>query len=472
MPGTQIPDHILTKLHRIAELARKAPQMVFLTLAHHIDVEFLRVAFHLTRKGGAAGVDGMTAAAYAENLEENLSSLLNRFKSGAYRAPPVKRVHIPKADGKTRPIGIPTFEDKVLQRAVTMVLNAIYEQDFLQLSYGFRPRRSAHQALEALWKILMDMGGGWVLDVDIKAFFDTLSPSHLRKFLDQRVVDGVLRRAIDKWLKAGVLEDGKVTHPELGTPQGGVISPLLANIYLHEVLDRWFVRDVQPRLNGLAHLVRYADDLVIVFAEERDARRVLEILPQRFSKFGLTVHPEKTRLVAFGKPAAPAPQPEAPRTEKRPKTFDLLGFTHYWALSRKGRWAVFRKTALKRSLRCASVISTWCRKNRHARVRSQHGSLNDKLRGHYNYYGIQGNSRDIGSFRNHTLLTWKFWLNRREQHGQLTWPKYKRLLKRYPLLPARLPKRALQERSQDSGSRMREIRSSGSVGGPGQLRRQ
>ena len=452
MPGLPIPDHILTKLHRIAELARQAPDMVFRGLTQHIDVEFLRVAYTLVRKGGAAGVDGMTADAYAENLDENLSALLNRFKSGTYRAPPVKRVHIPKGDGKTRPIGIPTFEDKVLQRAVTMILNAIYEEDFLRFSYGFRPRRSAHQALEALWKVLMDMGGGWVLDVDIKAFFDTLSPSHLRSFLDQRVVDGVLRRSIDKWLKAGVLEDGNVFHSELGTPQGGVISPLLANIYLHEVLDKWFVREVQPRLGGPAHLIRYADDFVIVCAEERDARRVLEVLPQRFAKFGLTTHPDKTRLVAFGRPPLPDPARPAKKSVEIPKTFDLLGFTHYWGLSRKGRWAVFRKTALKRYLRCTGVISQWCQRSRHAKVGSQNGSLNDKLRGHYNYYGIIGNARDIGSFRNHTLLTWKYWLNRRGNRASLTWPRYKRLLQRYPLLPARLPKRALQSEASSRGA--------------------
>jgi group II intron reverse transcriptase/maturase len=352
-----------------------------------------------------------------------------------------------------------------------MVLNAVYEQDFLEVSYGFRPRRSAHQALQSLWKVLMDMGGGWVLDVDIKAFFDTLNPSHLRGFLDQRVVDGVLRRTIDKWLNAGVLEDGNVSHPELGTPQGGVISPLLANIYLHEVLDRWFATDVQPKLYGQAQLIRFADDFVIVFSDERDAWRVQKALPQRFAKFGLTVHPEKTRLVAFRKPTKPASELPTRKPSQPAKTFDLLGFTHYWAVSRKGRWVVLRKTAQKRYLRCTSVISTWCRTNRHARVRSQQGSLNDKLRGHYNYYGMRGNARGISSFRNHTLLTWKYWLNRREQHGKLTWPKFKRLLQRYPLLPARLPKKALQERSQDSWSRMREIRSSGSVGGPGQQRR-
>jgi group II intron reverse transcriptase/maturase len=258
--------------------------MVFTTLAHHIDMDFLGEAYRRTRKDGAAGVDGQTAADYAGKLEENLRSLLERFKSGRYEAPPVRRVHIPKGDGtKTRPIGIPTFEDKVLQRAVTMVLEAVYEQDFLDCSYGFRPNRSAHEALQTLWEGTMEMHGGWVLEMDIQGFFDSLDHQHLRGFLDQRVRDGVLRRAIDKWLKAGVLEDGAVVHKEGGTPQGGVVSPLLANVYLHEVLDRWFEADVKPRLKGRGFLIRYADDAVMVFSLESDARKVMTVLAKRFA---------------------------------------------------------------------------------------------------------------------------------------------------------------------------------------------
>lgn len=298
MPGTLGSENVSTRLQRIAELAKAAPQMVLTTLAHHIDADWLREAYRRTRKDGATGVDEQTAAQYAQHLEENLRGLLERLKSGTYYAPPVRRVHIPKGDGrKTRPIGIPTFEDKVLQRAVAMVLEAVYEQDFLECSYGFRPGRSAHQALQALWDGLMRMGGGWVLEVDIQSFFDSVDHSHLRGFLDQRVRDGVLRRAIDKWLKAGVLEEGAVRHPDSGTPQGGVISPLLANVYLHEVLDKWFERDVRPRLHGEAVLVRYADDFVMAFSREDDARRIYEVLPKRFGKYGLTLHPEKTRLL-------------------------------------------------------------------------------------------------------------------------------------------------------------------------------
>ena len=245
-------------------------------------------------------MDGQTAADYAANLEGNLRSLLDRAKSGRYQAPPVRRVHIPKGTGpETRPIGIPTFEDKVLQRAVVMVLEAVYEQDFLDCSYGFRPGRSAHQALDALWHRLMEMRGGWVLEIDIRKFFDTLDHRHLHAILRRRVRDGVLLRLIGKWLNAGVLEDGSVTHPEAGSPQGGVISPVLANIYLHEVLDKWFEQTVKPRLKGRAFLIRYADDAVLVFEREGDARRVLDVLPKRFGKYGLTLHPEKTRLVPF-----------------------------------------------------------------------------------------------------------------------------------------------------------------------------
>ncbi|WP_394827946.1 reverse transcriptase domain-containing protein [Pendulispora albinea] len=251
----------------------------------------------------------MTAGEYEANLEENLRALLERAKSGTYRAPPVRRVHIPKGSGsETRPIGIPSFEDKVLQRAVAMVLEAVYEQDFLGCSYGFRPGRSAHQALEATWRQAMKMGSTWVLEIDVCKFFDNLDHEHLRAILRQRVLDGVLLRLIGKWLNAGVLEDGSIMYPESGSPQGGVVSPILANIYLHEALDVWFEKIVKPRLSGEAHLVRYADDAVLLFANEMDARKVMDALPKRFGKYALTLHPEKTRLIEFRRP------PKSPRS--------------------------------------------------------------------------------------------------------------------------------------------------------------
>jgi group II intron reverse transcriptase/maturase len=397
--------------------------MVFTTLAHHIDEEWLREAHRLTRKDGAAGVDEQTAQEYAANLEENLASLHERLKSGTYRAPPVKRVHIPKGDGsKTRPIGIPTFEDKVLQRAVAMVLEAVYEQDFLDCSFGFRPGRSAHMALERLWKRAMQIGAV-VLEVDIQAFFDSLDHGHLRSFLDQRVRDGVLRRAIDKWLKAGVLEEGSVSYPETGTPQGGVISPLLANVYLHEVIDKWFASEVQPRLNGSAELVRYADDFVIVFSSEVDARKVMDVLPKRLAKYGLTMHPTKTRLVAF-RPPRPGKEP--------PGTFDFLGFTHFWSQAKSGNWVIRRKTARGRFNRALKRIGEWCRTHLHHDVRWQHAHLCRALRGHYGYYGLIGNSRSLGTYQYRVALVWVKWLNRRSQR-RASWAQLLALLRRFPL---------------------------------------
>ncbi|MCP4644322.1 MAG: group II intron reverse transcriptase/maturase, partial [bacterium] len=272
--------------------------MSFTSLAYLMDFEWLYEAYRRTRKDGAVGVDGVTADEYAADLEDNLQSLLGRAKSGAYRALPVRRVHIPKGAGNaTRPIGIPSFEDKILQRAVAMLLEPIYERDFDPGSYGFRPGRSAHDALDAIWKQTMGHQGGWVIDLDIQQFFDSLDHAHLRKLLKQRIRDGVLLRLIGKWLKAGVLESGSVYRPDSGTPQGGVISPMLANVFLHYVLDEWFAEVVRPRLAGRSSLIRYADDVVMCFERERDARRVLEVLPKRLGKYGLTVHPEKTHLV-------------------------------------------------------------------------------------------------------------------------------------------------------------------------------
>jgi len=279
--------------------------MGFTSLAYLMDIDWLAEAFRRTRKDGAAGVDGQTGADYEKDLEANLQSLLDRAKSGTYRAPPVRRVHIPKGGSttETRPIGIPTLEDKVLQRAVAMLLEPIYEQDFYDCSFGFRPGRSAHQALETLWQRTMDSHGGWILEVDIRKFFDTLDHAHLREFLRRRVRDGVLTRLIGKWLQAGVLEDGAVTYPEAGSPQGGVISPVLSNIFLHYVLDEWFEREVKPRLRGKAYLIRYADDFVIGFSQEEDAKRVLAVLPQRFGKYGLALHSDKTQLIPFQPPS-------------------------------------------------------------------------------------------------------------------------------------------------------------------------
>lgn len=432
MPETQGSEDISTRLRWIAELAQRRSGEALTTLAPTIDVAFLREAFRRTRKDGAVGVDGRTADEYAHELDLNLVALLEAFRSGSYRAPSVRRVHLPKGNGKTRPIGIPTVEDKVLQRAVSMVLTEVYEQDFLSCSFGFRPGRSAHDALEVLWKEAMGVGGGWVLEVDIEGFFDNLDHGHLRRFLDQRVRDGVLRRAIDKWLKAGVLEDGQLHRPQGGTPQGGVISPLLANVYLHHVLDTWFEEEVKPRMRGRAVLVRYADDFVILFARESDARRVQEVLPRRLAKYGLSVHPEKTRLVDFRRPRG------GREDGQRPGTFTFLGFTLYWGRSRKGRLVVKRKTSKESFRRGLRQISHWLRDHRHWPIEVQHRRIERALRGHYGYFGLTGNADALDVFRHRVYRHWFYWLNRRSHRGKMTWVRYARLIERYPLPPARV----------------------------------
>lgn len=428
MTETQDSEDISTKLERVAELARKHPEKVFHSLHHFIDMAWMREAYRRTRKDGATGVDGQTSKEYERELEKNLQSLLERFRSGRYVAPPVRRVHIPKGDGRTRPIGIPTFEDKVLQRAVTMLVEALYEPLFYDASYGFRPGRSAHDALRTLRMGIESMGGGWVLDVDIQSFFDTIDHEALRRFLDERVTDGVVRRVVHKWLKASVMESGAVTRTEAGTPQGGVISPLLANVYLHGVMDVWFHEDVLPRLRGRAFLVRYADDLVVVCEHEQDARRIMDVLPKRFGKYGLTLHPKKTRLVPFTKPRS-----KRDDDDDDPGTFQVLGFTHLWSRTRQGRWGLLRKTAADRFSRALARVREWCRHHRHAPLAVQSRALALKLRGHFGYYGIAGNSKALWRFKYEVLLIWHKWLGRRSQRSNLTTERYKRILARFPL---------------------------------------
>jgi RNA-directed DNA polymerase len=435
MAGIPSPTTVSTRQQRIAELAKQAPQMGFTSLNHHLDLPWLYEAFRRTRRDGAPGIDGQTAADCEAHLRDNLQSLLDRAKSGTYRAPPVRRVHIPKGPGstETRPLGIPTFEDKILQRAVTMLLEPIYEQDFRDCSYGFRPGRSAHQALEGLWQQTMRSAGGWILDVDIRKFFDTLDHAHLRSLLARRVRDGVLLRLIGKWLNAGVLEDGTLSYPEQGTPQGGVVSPLLANVYLHYVLDEWFEQEVKPRLRGRAFLIRYADDFVMGFTCEEDARRVREVLPKRFGKYGLTLHPDKTRLVPFRSLGGRACDGSGP--DDRPGTFDFLGFTHYWGRSRKGNAVVMRQTSARRFNRAVRKIAEWCRGNRHRPIPEQHAMLSRKLRGHDGYYGITGNSRALANLRYVVARVWRKWLGRRSWAGSLSWERFERLRAVFALPP-------------------------------------
>jgi RNA-directed DNA polymerase len=430
---SEIPSskNITTKLNQVAKLAQQTPKMSFTSLSQHIDIDWLKEAYRRTRKDGAAGIDKVTAAEYGQNLEENLQSLLDRAKSGRYRAPAVRRVLIPKGSGKEfRPIGIPTFEDKVLQRAVTMLLEAVYEQDFYEFSYGFRPGRSGRQAIEEIREQIMEMRGATVLEMDIRKYFDTIDHRQLREMLSKRIRDGVLVRLIGKWLKAGVMIEGVIEKTSEGTPQGGVISPLLANVYLHEVLDDWFVKEVLPRMKGQARIIRYADDAVLIFSNENDAHRVMKSLPKRFGKYGLALHPTKTRIVSFKRPPKNGKPPKGPTGGA---SFDFLGFTHYWAKSRRGNWVVYRKTAKDRYHRALKTMNEWCRNNRHLHVRDQWQKISVKLKGHFNYYGVTGNARGLWQFAYHVTRTWKKWLNRRSQKAGMTWEKMDKLLKRYPL---------------------------------------
>jgi group II intron reverse transcriptase/maturase len=404
------------------------------SLHHVLDLAWMKEAYRLTRKDGAPGIDGVTAAAYEANLEANLLDLLERMRSGRYWAPPVRRSYIPKADGSARPLGIPTFEDKVAQRAVVMVLEPIYEQDFHPCSYGFRPGRSAHQALHHLRTDLMTRSMRWVIDLDIRSYFESISHAHLRAFLDQRVTDGVIRRMIDKWLKAGVLENGTLTRTTAGTPQGGVVSPTLSNLFLHYVLDDWFEREVRPRMKGSATLIRYADDAVLAFEDFLDCQRVYRVLSKRLARFGLTLHPEKTRVIDFRfKRPGGKPHPATAGT-----TFSFLGFTHVWGRSRRGKHVVRQVTDKKRYARALFAVKAWCRANRHRPLADQHAHLSAMLRGHYAYYGVTGNGRRLRWFQHQVERVWRKWLARRGGPGGFQWDRFRAYLAAHPLPPARI----------------------------------
>ncbi len=442
--GTQEPEKprgnavdVSTRLCRIAEIAKRVPDECLVSLAHHIDVLWLQEAFERTRKGGGLGIDGQTADEYRKHLVENLESLKERAKSGTYHAPSVRRVYIPKPGStETRPIGVPTFEDKVLQRAVVMVLEPIYEQSFHDFSYGFRPGKSQHQALQKLREGLTGNKGGWIIDLDIRKFFDTLDHGKLREILAKRIGDGVIRKLIDKWLKAGVMENGEVAHSDEGTPQGGVVSPLLSNIFLHEVLDEWFVNDVQPRMQGKSFIVRFADDAVLGFESKRDAQRVMAVLPKRFAKYGLTVHPEKTKLIDMSKPEGSDQMGEVRGEEEG--SFTFLGFLHHWGKSRNGYWVIRQKTDKNRLARAILKVTEWIRKNRHLPLKEQQEKLKQKMMGHYGYYGITGNSRSLGLYHYEIQRNWHKWLARRSRLKTFTWAKYYECLKRFPLPSPRI----------------------------------
>ncbi len=396
-------------------------------MAHMMGEDFLREAFNQLRKDAAAGIDEVTATEYGVNLGERIKDLHRRMALGEYRAQPARRVWIPKRDGGQRPLAILVLEDKIVQRAVAMILEALYEPHFCGFSCGFRRHFSAHTAIIELRQQCLKLGINWVIDADIRKFFDTISWEQLRKILQKRVNDGAILRLLGMWLHVGVLEEGQVVNQELGTPQGAPISPILANIFLHEVLDEWFEREVRPQMKGNCFLVRYADDFVMGFSVKGEAERVFRVLPKRFERYGLSIHPEKSRLVQFSRPYW--------KRGKGPGSFAFLGFTHYWAKTRQGGWTIKRKTQSERLSRFMSGIGEWCKANLHRPLAEQHRLLTSKLCGHYQYYGVRGNFKMLEVAYEHTRVMWKKWLRRRNSMNRMSWERFREQVERTLALP-------------------------------------
>jgi group II intron reverse transcriptase/maturase len=422
-----------TELNRLAELAKADKTTRFLSIAHLLTPTAVRAAFEGLRKDASAGVDEVTYREYEQDVWRNIPALHDRLVRHQYRVQPLRRVYIPKENGKERPISIPALEDKIVQKTTGTVLNAIYEQDFLPCSFGFRPGLSPHDALDAIGRTICRGPIAYVLEADIQSYFDAIVRSQLMAFVERRIGDSSILRLIRKWIHVGVIEDGRLLVTETGTGQGQVISPLLANLYLHYVLDEWFEHEVKPRLRGRAAEIRYADDFILCFQYREDAERVREVLAKRFAKYGLTLHPEKTRLLAFG-PAALSRKPDAPK----PATFDFLGFTHVGARSRRGRFTIHVRTMRKRLRRSAQAVAQWCRRHRHDPVAEQAAARNAKLRGHYQYYGRPTNFRGVRAFYRLTRRLWHKWLNRRTRGKTLAWHDFAQLLRRHPLLSPRI----------------------------------
>lgn len=425
-------------LLRVVERAKREPEARFDSLAHHLDEAALKRAFARIRKDAAAGVDGMTKEEYARQLDENIRDLHQRMRTQKYRHQPIRRVHIRKRPGskETRPIGISTIEDKIVQGALREVLEAIYEQDFLPCSFGFRPGRSAHDALGVLDRMLVRERIQWVLEADIRSFFDSIDRKKLMELLQLRVADGSLLRLVGKCLHVGVLDGEEFTEPDDGTAQGSIISPLLGNVYLHHVLDLWFEREVHPRLRGHARLIRYADDFVIGFTRKEDAESVLEELGKRMAAFELTLHPDKTRIIPFAPPSRTGTGTGA----SAPGAFDFLGFTVHWRWSRGGRWVPGMKTR-KASIRKTLLrVGEWCRRHRHRPRAEQHAALSRKLHGHYEYFGVNGNFRCLRQVLHRVERLWFKWLRRRGQRKPLRWKRFGAYLAHFPLPAPRIRK--------------------------------
>ena len=405
---------------QIAERARKHKQEALTNISQFIDVELLQDSYRSLNKNSSPGVDGKYWHNYSLESLFRLPELLTEFKRGKYRAPLIRRVYIPKGKTGERPIGIPTIEDKILQESVRRVLTPVYEEEFKDFSFGFRRGYSTHKAIDLMFKEVSFKGLHYIIDADIKNYFGSIDHAILRDFLDRRVVDGVIRKMIDKWLKAGILDGKQLSYPQDGTPQGGLVSPLLSNIYLHYVLDEWFVEQIQPLLSGRSSIVRYADDFVLCFENSSDANRVMEVLPKRFEKFKLELHPDKTKIINLN----------SKRSEGN-RSFDFLGFTHYLGKSKKGYAVLKRKTSSKKLLLAISKIQDWIKNNRHSKLKGLIADLNVKLRGHYNYYGVTFNSKGLNSYFLQVTRILHKWLNRRGGKPVWNWDRFNLLIKKW-----------------------------------------
>jgi len=427
-PGHSAGPGASSALERVREVARADKGARFTALLHHVDLARLRAAYRAIRPQAAPGVDGVTWVEYGQDLESNLRDLHSRVQAGRYRAKPSRRVHIPKADGRLRPLGIASLEDKIVQRAVVEVLNAVYEVDFRGFSYGFRPGRGPHDALDALAVGIGRKKVNWVLDADIRDFFNQLDRAWLRKFLEHRIADKRVLRLIDKWLAAGVIEDGKWSETLAGSPQGASVSPLLANVYLHYVFDLWADWWRHRRAHGDVIIVRFADDVTVGFEYEQDAQRFLSDLHERFAGFGLQLHPDKTRLIEFGRHAA---RNRAARGQSKPETFDFLGFTHICARSKNGRFWLKRITISKRMRAKLREVKDQLKLRMHEPIPVQGRWLRSVLQGHFAYYAVPGNSDAVAAFRDHVTRHWFKALRRRSQRTRVTWERMNRLAKRW-----------------------------------------
>jgi RNA-directed DNA polymerase len=421
---TTISRNTSPKLAKVMELARKDPGLRLRSLAHVLDEHTLQQSFHRLRKDAAVGVDGVTKEEYGRSLAENIRGLHDRMRTARYRHQPIRRVRIPKANGALRPLGISCAEDKIVQGALTTLLTAIYEPVFLECSYGFRPNRSAHDAIKALH----DSTTGevsWILEADIETFFDSIDRKKLMEELAKRIDDESLLRLIGKCLHVGVLEGESYTVPDVGTAQGSALSPLLGNVYLHYALDDWFAREVVPRMRGQAKLIRYADDFVIAFEFKEDADRMMQVLPQRLDRYGLRLSPEKTRLIPFR-------HPRDGDDGNGTSTFDFLGFTWYWGY-KSGRWNVCVKTRTSRMTRALAAITAWCRLHRHDAVREQHRGLTRRLQGHFNYFAVTTNGKQVWRLLYWATRIWRKWLTRRGQRSRISWARFQMMERALPL---------------------------------------